>query len=276
MHELLPLDQRLRRVRRRLSEIAVWEVRERAPVGPWTFDGAAIELGALWPERRGVHRFAGGRFASPWPLAETRLALDVGGESLLKIHYAGGLVRQLGLDPHHNLFPLEEGVGELAVEAVARRAFGQWIAEPRLMRAELRRLEGELAGFTRLAGAAVDLAAAIGEHEAAPLLIEAVETALSMLRWPTLTAEVLGRESPFARGYGDREEIPTLWPVKPLPEGARASIGPAHASLAAALAALKTAFPPRGAVALVGHAHLDTAWLWPIEETRRKVIRTFA
>jgi alpha-mannosidase len=107
-------------------------------------------------------------------------------------------------------------------------------------------------------------------------LIEAVETALSMLRWPTLTAEVLGRESPFARGYGDREEIPTLWPVKPLPEGARASIGPAHASLAAALAALKTAFPPRGAVALVGHAHLDTAWLWPIEETRRKVRRTFA
>jgi alpha-mannosidase len=26
----------------------------------------------------------------------------------------------------------------------------------------------------------------------------------------------------------------------------------------------------------VGHAHLDTAWLWPIAETRRKVIRSFA
>ena len=26
----------------------------------------------------------------------------------------------------------------------------------------------------------------------------------------------------------------------------------------------------------VGHAHLDTAWLWPLEETRRKVRRTFA
>ena len=25
-----------------------------------------------------------------------------------------------------------------------------------------------------------------------------------------------------------------------------------------------------------GHAHLDTAWLWPIRETRRKAVRTFA
>jgi alpha-mannosidase len=26
----------------------------------------------------------------------------------------------------------------------------------------------------------------------------------------------------------------------------------------------------------VGHAHLDTAWLWPVRETRRKALRTFA
>ena len=29
-------------------------------------------------------------------------------------------------------------------------------------------------------------------------------------------------------------------------------------------------------MALTGHAHIDTAWLWPIEETRRKVRRTFS
>ena len=27
---------------------------------------------------------------------------------------------------------------------------------------------------------------------------------------------------------------------------------------------------------VVGHAHIDTAWLWPLKETRRKVARTFA
>lgn len=30
------------------------------------------------------------------------------------------------------------------------------------------------------------------------------------------------------------------------------------------------------ALAAVGHAHLDTAWLWPLAESRRKAVRTFA
>ena len=29
-------------------------------------------------------------------------------------------------------------------------------------------------------------------------------------------------------------------------------------------------------IVATGHAHLDTAWLWPIRETRRKALRTFA
>lgn len=31
-----------------------------------------------------------------------------------------------------------------------------------------------------------------------------------------------------------------------------------------------------GTLALVGHSHIDTAWLWPLRETRRKVGRTFS
>ena len=29
-------------------------------------------------------------------------------------------------------------------------------------------------------------------------------------------------------------------------------------------------------MAAIGHAHIDTAWLWPLAETRRKLVRTFA
>lgn len=39
------------------------------------------------------------------------------------------------------------------------------------------------------------------------------------------------------------------------------------------------AFPAEkhaGALTLLGHSHIDTAWLWPLRETRRKVGRTFA
>ena len=31
-----------------------------------------------------------------------------------------------------------------------------------------------------------------------------------------------------------------------------------------------------GALTLVGHAHIDTAWLWPVRETKRKCSRTFS
>ena len=126
MHELLSLHQRVRRTRRRLSEFEPWIVREVRALGPWTFDGAPIALGAGWPEQKGVHRFGGGVFDCPWPLAEARLALDVGGESLLTIAYAVGARVTLGLDLNHNEFPLEGPTGALEIEAVARRAFGQY------------------------------------------------------------------------------------------------------------------------------------------------------
>ena len=34
--------------------------------------------------------------------------------------------------------------------------------------------------------------------------------------------------------------------------------------------------PSAHMITATGHAHLDTAWLWPIRETRRKAVRTFA
>ncbi len=38
----------------------------------------------------------------------------------------------------------------------------------------------------------------------------------------------------------------------------------------------KPAYASAHTVSAAGHAHIDTAWLWPIRETKRKVARTFA
>ncbi|HXV01062.1 MAG TPA: glycoside hydrolase family 38 C-terminal domain-containing protein [Caulobacteraceae bacterium] len=276
--DLLSLGERLKRARRRAGEIEAWRVGEARAIGGWTFDGAAIAIGAPWPRTDDVRRFAGGPFQVPadWPLDETRLALDVGGEALLTIVDGGGARRRLGLDAHHHEFVLDERGGALEIEAVARGAFGQFVAEPRFRCAELRRIEPALIGFARLVNLGLDLAAALGPHEAAPILIELAENAMARLDWPTRSQDVLGRVSPFARGYGGRDNPPRSWPATPLPGAARASLGEAHAWLTGELETLKTRFPPVGAVAYVGHAHLDTAWLWPIEETRRKARRTFS
>lgn len=48
----------------------------------------------------------------------------------------------------------------------------------------------------------------------------------------------------------------------------------ARAALAPALQL--TARPEAARISAVSHAHIDSAWLWPIRETRRKVVRTLA
>src|SRR5580704_551278 len=278
MHELLSLDQRVRRARRRLGEIAIWRVRETKEIGGWSFDARPIGVGHAWPEKAGVHELISGPFAVPagWPLEETRLALDVGGESLLTIAYDGGAWLQLGLDVNHNEFPLDHPRGRLEVEAVARSPFGQIVTDPHLRRAELRWVGTGLIDFVRTAELAIALAAALREHELSPILLELVENAMAGIDLPTRTEDVVGRESPFARGYGGRDVEPRAWPTTALPEESRASIAEAEPRLRQDLKALQVQFPPHGAVAYVGHAHIDTAWLWPIEETRRKVRRTFS
>ncbi|HEY2177232.1 MAG TPA: hypothetical protein VGH15_01495, partial [Caulobacteraceae bacterium] len=278
MLDLLSLEQRLRRARRRAGELEAWRVAEVRAIGGWTFDGAAIEIGAPWPAADDVHHFAGGPFEVPadWPPEEARLALDVGGEALLTILDSGGSRRTLGLDAHHHEFILDGRGGRLEIEAVARGAFGQFVADPRLKCAELRRIETGLVGFLRLVNLVLGLAAAIGDHEAAPLLIERAEDAMARLDWPTRSEDVLGRVSVFARGYGGRDSPARSWPARPLDAAAHASLAAARVWLEGELETLKGRFPPVGAVALVGHAHLDTAWLWPIEETRRKARRTFS
>ncbi len=42
------------------------------------------------------------------------------------------------------------------------------------------------------------------------------------------------------------------------------------------LKSLKKLFPKFGKAYVAGHAHIDYAWLWPVHETKRKIVRTFA
>ncbi|MGH2703612.1 MAG: alpha-mannosidase [Actinomycetota bacterium] len=53
-----------------------------------------------------------------------------------------------------------------------------------------------------------------------------------------------------------------------------ATMDRAHVPLAAALS--PPAVPSALRVSAIGHAHIDTAWLWPYREARRKCARTFA
>lgn len=274
----MPLNRsdRLERLTERLSELTWWRERETRPVDGWTCDGEPIAMGAAWPTTEGVLTFeALAEVPDAWPLDETRLILDTGGESLVTLDH-GGKKRCFGLDPNHREFPLDGPAFAIRVESVARKPFGQPVREPKLTAARLARIDWPVHRLHLLLRQVAEAIRILGEHEVTPHLFEAAETALRGLDWPSDTETYIARVAPS-------EQQRTVWHLPEtkedpagLDDAARASVTAAHDRLIETLDDLKARYPQQGRIALTGHAHIDLAWLWPYDETRRKVRRTFS
>jgi alpha-mannosidase len=296
----LTLDQRVKRLRKRLAELELWIGRQTIALDQWTFNGAPLPLGSPWPSRDGLAVFAHPAIEVPadWPLEETRLQLDLGGEGLLRITADGG-EQKCGLDPYHTSFPLSGRRVAVDVECVARSPFGHPNRDARLARAELVWVETDLADLALTVRQVIELAQALGgydvfapplaayapyrphpdhsaPHEVVAAALDVAETALRKLSWPTGTGDYIARVAPGA-------EMQTVWQLprgmtaRPagLDDAERDAVTAARDELRAGLRALRDRYPHTGAIALTGHAHIDLAWLWPLAETRRKALRTF-
>ena len=107
-------------------------------------------------------------------------------------------------------------------------------------------------------------------------LLAAAEIAIRRLDWPTATSAYVARIAP---GFEARQvwQLPAGLDAAPpgLDDDQQASVTAAAARLVKGLGTLRERYPQNGALALTGHAHIDLAWLWPMDETRRKARRTF-
>ena len=296
----LSLEHRVRRLRKRVSELEHWETRKSLPLDRWTVNGKPLAPGAAWPGLDGMFAFAHPAVTVPaeWPLERTRVRLELGGEGLLSIT-ANGATKKFGLDPYHTSFPLPARQFTVAADCVARLPFGQPNRGARLARAEIAWIETDLADLILLVTQVTELAQVLGgydvdqvplegyhpyrshpdhsrPHEVVAPLISAAEAALYNLRWPTDTANYVARVAPST-------ESQSIWQLpKDLrsdPDGlgadAQASVVEARDMLRESLRVLSKQYPQAGSIAASGHAHIDLAWLWPIPETRRKAVRTF-
>jgi alpha-mannosidase len=274
----LTTRQRTDRLRKRLIELEQWTVRQTAPIDGWTFNGGAIAQGAPWPTREGVVTFRSPSVSVPadWPLDETRLELDLGGEGLVRLAYAGGTRAAFGLDPNHRRFHLEERSFVIGAECVARLPFGVPNRDARLETAALVWIDPELADFVLLLQQVIEAAGALGDHEVVGPLISTAEDAFARLDWPTATQDYLSRVQSTAE-MQRIWQLPTNLPAETegLNAEQQASVAAARQHLTERLKALADRYPPQGALAITGHAHIDLAWLWPLAETRRKANRTF-
>jgi alpha-mannosidase len=274
----LSIEQRLRRLDVRLGELALWEVREHLPLADWRFDGQPFELGGPWPERQGLHVFSHPQVEIPgsWPLEETFLELDLGGESLLRVGYPDGSSERFGADPNHQRFPLRQRSFSLEAETVPRFPFGNPNRDPRLSRGHLIWIDSDVDRFQRRLRMVIEAARALESGEVVRPLVASAERAVAALRWPSAT-------EPYIDRIGESAQIRTLWALPrkldphppPLADSERESVTVAAKELQAELERLAARYPKQGAVALTGHAHIDLAWLWPLDETARKARRAF-
>src|SRR5215216_1129735 len=303
---------RLERHARRIEELRLWRNAYEGPVKGWRFvtgDGEprGIEPGDFWPEV-GIPVWLSALAMVPeeWAGLPVELELWLGGEGFVEIS-VGSRRSASGLNPFHRTFPvLDEARGgeEVRIEAevVSKGMFGSNVAEPRLERARLVVPEADARALERDLSAVFEACAVLDDHEVVPLLLDALDEATAALSdaWPTATGVTLARHlegyvnpigdgvrnlpAPYAEKALDINRIggepwslpPAPEPLSPLPEEAREAARRAREVITTHLEEIRERYPAVGSIALTGHAHLDLAWLWPIEETRRKARRTFA
>ena len=272
----LTIAQRLDRLKVRTAELAHWRDRQSLAIDGWTFDGEPIAHHQDWPHRNGTVRFAAKATApQDWPLEQIRLQLDLGGESLLTLRYPDGDAETFGLDPYHQEFPIKGRDFQIATESVARFPFGEPNRAPKLNKARLIWLDEPVHRLHLLLQQIGEAADVLDGHEAVPHLIDVAERALRSLDWPSDTSAYISRTS----GAAMQQKIWELPELQDSPAGLSeaqsASAAAAYDELLAQLKELQKRFPQNGELLLTGHAHIDLAWLWPYDETRRKMRRTF-
>jgi alpha-mannosidase len=272
----LTVQQRLDRLKVRTDELRYWRAREGVVITAWTLDGTPIDIGGVWPSRLGVHKFAASAEVPPhWPLEETRLHLDLGGESLVTLAYPNREAVSFGVDPYHRELPVRHRQMAISAESTAREPFGVPVRNPRLNRAVLQWIDTPVHRLHLLLTQIAEAAHALGAHNVVPHLLTVAENAQRGLDWPSATADYLTRTAP-APQQQRIWELPALnEPAVALDQAQRQSVVAAYDQLVEDLKALQQRFPPEGELLLTGHAHIDLAWLWPYDETRRKMRRTF-
>ncbi len=311
---ITPVNQRrIQRNRRRVEELRVWRNAREAQLSDIQFigpsgDAVGVSLGDGWPEVATPVQFTvNGSVPADFAGQPVELELWLGGEGFAEISSGDGAIIKGAIDPYHFQYPLFDSAtgGEtISIQAtvVPKGMFGSRIDHPSLSRAHLvvpatsvRAIERDLS-VALLAAGELDAEG----HEIVPRLLDAVEASLTVLstRWPTDTETTISRfvtaqreplgDGVFAAGGGYAEHarlfttyLNERWsaesatqPLAPLPDDVLPVIDEARTVLAQHLDALRIAYPSVGSIALTGHAHIDLGWLWPVVETRRKIVRT--
>ncbi|MGA8655653.1 MAG: alpha-mannosidase [Chthoniobacterales bacterium] len=294
------LGQTLARVAVRLLELGAWRDSEICPIAEVQFRAdkgsiwKQIRPGDSWPQKATpVWLKFDTSIPSNWNGAPVYSRFAVGGEALLSVN--GQVLGGLNLfHREHTVSTAARGGEKLVFEAevVPHGLFGTPSPDPRLEEACLLIPDLVVRALYEDLAAALDAAnylRSVGRDDVSQRLSDALQRAFMRLPLPRdRTADYLARLASTSRDrslqdfYGNKESLASLWedytfdlPGPQLSAEARDALAAIRKSFGVELEQIRELYPSIGTIWLTGHAHIDLAWLWPLEETRRKARRTF-
>jgi alpha-mannosidase len=295
-----PIQQTLARLGVRLAELAAWRDREVFSIADAKFrtisdeNWQTVRTGDPWPAKSHPALFQFQcSIPESWAGNRVHARFDLDGEALLS---ANG--RPIGgLNAFHQEHPLtvRAVAGEtftLDLEAVPHGLFGTPVDQPRVNVAALVLPDVTLRSLLEDLAATHDAAkylASTGREEITLRLLDAMDRAFAGMILPrgdsrSYLARIAATSSrrSLEDFYANAESLDSIWeewqfttPPAPLDDASRRSLEVIQTAFQAELHSIRQTYPGIGSVWLTGHAHIDLAWLWPLEETRRKARRTF-
>ncbi len=264
-------------LRKALSELIPYVFKSSHPLKGWIHEGKEIELPYEWEGLRTSFEI---ELALPPKTVGNYLKAWFGGETLIRIDG----VPYGEINEYHrtlNLDEIADGKRHLIrAEVVCRGLFGK--PEKQVFsEAFLYEEDSEIRRVVNFVERAIDLIEHVEDERLLNALLDLTDRFLSSIQIPRSTEEYL--KSAHFNPY-IREELSKMWSAPDLPEVSGFDSGRFKEDLMKAfedyregMRELRDRFgklPSK--MHLVGHSHIDYTWLWPMEETLNKILRTFS
>ncbi len=279
------------RLAKMLSEAWHYAFLERVPVNKWSFtrdlpkESESAELASIgfrWnPQPFPVYFDKSVRLPEVGSGQRLLLRGDFGGETLVTVDREsfGELNEKHG---DIDLTPFCDGdEHRITMEVVPRSLFGKPVFTPELRESTLFLLDKEVYDVFYDVDQVIELLRWTLKEDLANRLCRLLDRTLASIDIPRDTRSY---RSSVVDDAIMIKEVNNVWaPEKleadhsaKLSKNAKSRILQAGQLLRKELSSLKELYPNTGSITVFGHAHIDYAWLWPVEETKRKIQRTFA
>ena len=284
-------EQAYLRLSRMISELNHYAFVSKNTLNNWHFSRGcvakqteqnSVEIGFRWsPEPFPVYFSKRFRFDHLEKHQRLFFRGDFGGESLVIVD--GRSFGELN-EEHHDIDVsclCDSQEHELIVEVVPRSLFGRPVEYPVFRESRLSLIDKDIYDVLFDMKQALELIRWSGDQGLSNRLIKLLDNTISMIDIPRDTDSYRSSVVDDPIMYS---EVSRIWapPILNnehtvgLPEECKADLLRAGVELWKGLARIRDIYPNNGSMTVFGHAHIDYAWLWPVEETKRKIRRTFA